>query len=249
MVASGSATASFYFGDPGPMVLCYKFRFGGRIAPSTYVRFPGVRAAVFGVRSALPRGVAVNCSAHLLIEHALVSPASALLRKPIPPACPTSDPICPLLPLTACACAHGCPMASVLYALLIDAVSAVAPRGVAWRDLGPCSRRMDVSRLAAIADNVYMQQIDCANLAWLRIYNIPTCQLHVNFEGSRPTCQLRRLAVRRRRGHRGAASGSLAIPWYSHTLRVHGRGGTSCSRSRGTHTRQSFVQLNPGLLR
>ena len=59
----------------------------------------------------------------------------------------------------------------------IDAVSAVAPRGVAWRDLGPaCSRRMDVSRLAAIVDNVYMQhqQIDCANLAWLHIYNIPS---------------------------------------------------------------------------
>lgn len=61
-------SAKFFFSHPGAMQLCYKFRFGGRIAPSAYILFPHIRAIAFGVHSLLPTGTAINCSTQILVR-------------------------------------------------------------------------------------------------------------------------------------------------------------------------------------
>ena len=65
---SGVYFGDFYFGIVGAHQLCYKFKFGGRIAPTPYTLFPNIRASVIGFTGRAPRATALNCSTQLLIR-------------------------------------------------------------------------------------------------------------------------------------------------------------------------------------
>ena len=76
-VTSGSAR--FTFGSragTGPLVLCYKFRFGGVIPASPYLLFPNIRVAVMRFDSVAPHAAGVACPTTVTVSGASESGGS-----------------------------------------------------------------------------------------------------------------------------------------------------------------------------
>jgi len=70
VLISADLDANFYFPAPGPLMLCYKFNFGGNSRTSGWQPFDQIRAAIVHFDYVLPRATAVNCSSNVTLHGA-----------------------------------------------------------------------------------------------------------------------------------------------------------------------------------
>ena len=85
-----SARFAFPLSSTGLLSLCYKFMFQqqdvlGRIAPTPYILFPGIRVVVLRYDNVVPSGTAVGCASKLVVHGAGFESLRVAMRVPNTP--------------------------------------------------------------------------------------------------------------------------------------------------------------------